>query len=411
MPIAAAIGAAGSLLGGIFSSNQSVKAQKLAIEAQRQENEKNRTFNAEQAKLARQYNTSMWNAQNDYNDPSAVQQRLSKAGIHPALAYTSGQTMGSISMGNTGIEASYGTGLSTPMPDTSGYKDAFSNAADSFSRMIESREAESRTKLNEIEQGYKEDWARGEIALMASETGVNVEVKKLTVAEQDRVAQICYNLRTENEFMKAEIANMNQDTVGKYLDNCLKGVNLTYADAMKNAELRKVIAEANLTEKEVEGFIEYRRAELALMAAQRYQAIAAGNASNASADYTSELARGEKMMNDAVIKINGRNVGKGGVALLSQYYSGQAAHSQARQYEFHIANFWDAKKFDAGMQIGSWISEHLFGLIPEDPRTESNFRAVETYDKDGNPKSTRHESSTKTVNKGKKRFPVQRRHR
>ena len=132
MPLAAAIGAAGSLLGGIFSSNQSVKNQKMAIEAQRQENEKNRVFNAEQAELARQYNTSMWNAQNDYNDPSAVQQRLSKAGIHPALAYTSGQTMGSISMGNTGAQASSSGGISTPLADFSGIRDAANNSASAF---------------------------------------------------------------------------------------------------------------------------------------------------------------------------------------------------------------------------------------------------------------------------------------
>lgn len=411
MPLAAAISAAGSLLGGIFSSNQSVKNQKMAIEAQRQENEKNRVFNAEQAKLARQYNTSMWNAQNDYNDPSAVQQRLSKAGIHPALAYTSGQTMGSISMGNTGMDASYGTGLSTPLPDVSGYKEAFSNASDSFSRMVESREAESRTKLNEIEQGYKEEWARGEIANMAADTGVKVATQKLTEEEQNRVAQVCYNLRTENDFMKAQLDNMNEDTIGKYLDNCFKDIKLSYAEAMNNVELRKAILEAKLTEQQVDGFIEYRRAELSLMAAQRYAAIASGNASNASADYSSQLARGEKMMNDAVIKINGRNVGRGGVALLSQYYSGQASHSQARQYEFNIDNFWDAKQFDAGMQIGNWVADKLFGLIPEDPRTESNFRAAESYDKNGNYNGTRHESSTKTINKGKKSFPLNRRRR
>ena len=59
MPLAAAVGAVGSLLGGIFSSNQSAKNQKMAIESQRQENEKNRVFNAQQAELARHYNRSV----------------------------------------------------------------------------------------------------------------------------------------------------------------------------------------------------------------------------------------------------------------------------------------------------------------------------------------------------------------
>jgi len=57
------------------------------------------------------------------------------------------------------------------------------------------------------------------------------------------------------------------------------------------------------------------------------------------------------------------------------------------------------------MQIGNLVADKLFVLIPEDPRTESNFRSSEIYDKHGNYKGTRNERSTKTVTKGNKRFP------
>lgn len=101
-------------LGSIFSANKALKAQ-------REENEKNRQFNAQQAALSRQYNTQMVNEQNLYNDPSNVMRRLQKAGINPALAYSNGgSVLGSVGIGSTSQQASSNSSVNPAMPDWSG---------------------------------------------------------------------------------------------------------------------------------------------------------------------------------------------------------------------------------------------------------------------------------------------------
>lgn len=358
MPLAAAIGAAGSLLGGIFSSNQSVKNQKMAIEAQRQENEKNRVFNAEQAELARQYNTSMWNAQNDYNDPSAVQQRLSKAGIHPALAYTSGQTMGSISMGNTGAQASFSGGISTPLADFSGIRDAANNAASAFGDLVESRNVESQTKLNEIEATYKAELGREEILNLRGDTGVKASVKNLTDEQVNEVVQRCANLREENVLIRnkaieaASNANLaDEKAYGQWIENQFGEERLDYKTLFAQAEIRKALADADISEKEAETYLDFRRAEINLMLWQAY-------ASRNQGDYSAQLSKAEEMYNRAAVKVGNTFVNRAGVSLLRDYNTAYNQGAQGKQSYFYIDNFWDAKKFDGLVQL----SNGLFGL-------------------------------------------------
>lgn len=359
MPLAAAIGAAGSLLGGIFSSNQSVKNQKMAIEAQRQENEKNRVFNAEQAKLAREYNTSMWNAQNDYNDPSAVQQRLSKAGIHPALAYTSGQTMGSISMGNTGSQASFSGGISTPLADFSGIRDAANNAASAFGDLVESRNVESQTKLNEIEATYKAELGREEILNLRGDTGVKASVKNLTDEQVNEVVQRCANLREENVLIRnkaieaASNANLaDEKAYGQWIENQFGEERLDYKTLFAQAEIRKALADADISEKEAETYLDFRRAEINLMLWQAY-------ASRNQGDYSAQLSKAEEMYNRAAVKVGNTFVNRAGVSLLRDYNTAYNQGAQGKQSYFYIDNFWDAKKFDGLVQL----SNGLFGLV------------------------------------------------
>lgn len=359
MPLAAAIGAAGSLLGGIFSSNQSVKNQKMAIEAQRQENEKNRVFNAQQAELARQYNTAMWNAQNDYNDPSAVQQRLSKAGIHPALAYTSGQTMGSISMGNTGSQASFSGGISTPLADFSGIRDAANNAASAFGDLVESRKVESQTKLNEIEATYKAELGREEILNLKGDTGVKASVKNLTDEQVNEVVQRCANLREENVLIRnkaieaASNANLaDEKAYGQWIENQFGEERLDYKTLFAQAEIRKVLAEADISEKEAETYLDFRRAEINLMYWQAY-------ASRNQGDYSAQLSKAEEMFNRAAVKVGNTFINRAGVSLLRDYNTAYNQGAQGKQTYFYIDNFWDAKKFDGLLQLSSTF----FGLM------------------------------------------------
>lgn len=85
--IDAAIGAAASLAGNIIgkgSQNSNIDKQ---IAAQREENEKNRAWNAAQAEKANQWSIDQWNRENAYNTPAAVMARLREGGVNPDLFY------------------------------------------------------------------------------------------------------------------------------------------------------------------------------------------------------------------------------------------------------------------------------------------------------------------------------------
>jgi hypothetical protein len=67
------------LLGSLFTSGQS-----------RWNQDKQNKFNAEQARIDRDWRESMWNKENEYNTPTAQLARIRDAGLSPGLMYQNG---------------------------------------------------------------------------------------------------------------------------------------------------------------------------------------------------------------------------------------------------------------------------------------------------------------------------------
>lgn len=77
----------GSLLGGLFGSSSSSKANETNLQAARETNQMNRElFNQSLA-----WQEDMWNKNNQYNSPAETIKRLQAAGINPALGSEFGQ--------------------------------------------------------------------------------------------------------------------------------------------------------------------------------------------------------------------------------------------------------------------------------------------------------------------------------
>lgn len=74
-------------LAGMISQNRNIDKQ---IAAQREENQRNREYNLNLAKMQNQWNIEQWNRENIYNTPLAQRQRLEAAGMNPDLAYGEG---------------------------------------------------------------------------------------------------------------------------------------------------------------------------------------------------------------------------------------------------------------------------------------------------------------------------------
>lgn len=108
-PFSAFASLAGNVIGA-FSHNKLIDKQ---IAAQREENEKNRAWNAAQAEKANQWSIDQWNRENEYNLPVNVMARLRAGGVNPDLFYgNSGQNLSAASPNVTPTPASDPTDVS-----------------------------------------------------------------------------------------------------------------------------------------------------------------------------------------------------------------------------------------------------------------------------------------------------------
>ena len=81
--LSTAIGVASSIAGNV-ASNKNIDTQ---IAAQQYENEKNREYNLNLAKMQNQWNIEQWNRENAYNSPAAQMARYKAAGLNSDLIY------------------------------------------------------------------------------------------------------------------------------------------------------------------------------------------------------------------------------------------------------------------------------------------------------------------------------------
>lgn len=101
-----------SNLFGAHSQNESVEKQ---LAAAREEAEKTRKWQTSEREAQNDWNFKLWQANNEYNTPAAVQARLKAAGLNPDLYYTDGQLQGS------SVQAQGGHAPSGPVADTSAW--------------------------------------------------------------------------------------------------------------------------------------------------------------------------------------------------------------------------------------------------------------------------------------------------
>ena len=101
-----------SNLFGAHSQNQSVDKQ---LAAAREEAEKTRKWQTSEREAQNDWNYRLWQANNEYNTPAAVQARLEAAGINPDLYVTNGALQGA------SVQAQGGHTPSGPVADTSAW--------------------------------------------------------------------------------------------------------------------------------------------------------------------------------------------------------------------------------------------------------------------------------------------------
>lgn len=246
-PLSVGISAAGGLLSSVFGGI----SQKKILEAQQRENELNRQFNHDEAELSRQFNERMWNAQNEYSDPSSVVARLQRAGLNPALAF-GGFDNGSLAASG-GVASSSGSVNPGPL-DTSGIQSAGNAYMNSKLLEAQTRLANSEAGRNEAEIPWVDRLNMSVVDLNRSVSGLNVSnmirTDKLTDKEAAKLDADINLLRN-----KADEVIQN----ARLLDASATGVEIRnmYEHAIKSNEvqqglatIKKTFSEANLNDRQ-----------------------------------------------------------------------------------------------------------------------------------------------------------------
>lgn len=212
-------GAGGALIGGALSGisnlfgahsqNQSVEKQ---LAAAREEAEKTRKWQTSEREAQNDWNYKLWQANNDYNTPAAVQARLKAAGINPDLYTTNGALQGS------SIQAQGGHTPSGPVADTSAWNryrplgsvasQALADTALSAQVSKTTAETEGQKHTNDIlssDASFRDAFNKGQLETIKSTILVNGSKIELNDAQASQARSMVEQINASITKLDSEI--------------------------------------------------------------------------------------------------------------------------------------------------------------------------------------------------------------
>ena len=198
-----------SNLFGAHSQNQSVDKQ---LAAAREEAEKTRKWQTSEREAQNDWNFKLWQANNDYNTPAAVQARLKAAGINPDLYATNGALQGA------SIQAQGGHTPSGPVADTSAWNrytpigsvasQAIADTALSAQIGKTTAETEGQKHTNDIlasDASFRDAFNQGQLDTMESVILVNGSQIKLNDAQASQARSMVEQINANISKIDSEI--------------------------------------------------------------------------------------------------------------------------------------------------------------------------------------------------------------
>lgn len=251
---------AGSFLGGLFGlgsnihqTNEANKWNQKQLEAQIQENQKNRDFNASQAEISRNFAREMFDASNRYNSMSNQVSQMRAAGLNPALAYSSNNFVGANAP--SGPSASSAGSVSPTQyatTDVAGPALAMSRQVAEIANIdAQTRKLNAEGSILESDSKFRDALNSGVLQMQHLSLVIQGNIPKL---QDSQISEIRGRVSLMEEQAKNLILLRQQISVaieGQKLDNILKQIDSNYKSKEYEAVIAKIAAETQKSKAEV----------------------------------------------------------------------------------------------------------------------------------------------------------------
>lgn len=230
------LGIVGSLFGNLFNSSSQQQTNSDNIKFQREENEKNRQYNSAEAAISRNFmanfSREMYNRQ--YNDNSIQSQmaQYKSSGVNPALAFSSSSFQGAspLSVGSSAASSSGSISPNVaPQLDPLSLAQVANLNAQTQKIKADTEGQEHQNDILASDAKFRDALNQGQlnlqncnITLAESQSDLNDASAHKVRNEATLINNQCGFILDQIKLLESQIANLDQDTIGKRIDNLFK---------------------------------------------------------------------------------------------------------------------------------------------------------------------------------------------
>lgn len=221
----------GSAFGSVMNYKQNQDNMAFQRELQdrqfdftREENQKSRDFAKLSQEWANEQNIAQWNRSNDYNDPSRVRERLSKAGINPDLYYSGGAAPAAA----PNMPAQSHSPSANGSPSVSPVESRF-DALEAQRLIAETENIKAQTRQVDEQTGVLSTYAEFQSALLQGQVDTAQSIVKYNTELSKLPESQIENLRKQNSRLDKSISLMDSQ-----IDNFV--AETSFKDSLKLSE-------------------------------------------------------------------------------------------------------------------------------------------------------------------------------
>lgn len=235
LSIISSVGGAVSSIANLIGGNSSLRKQ---IQAQKEENQRNREYNLYLARLQNQWNLEQWQRENDYNSPTAQMARYRAAGLNPNLIYgqqntaassptlTSGASSAPQDMSPIGRERNFGQAIQEQLNLEMQKAQVDAIKAQTENTKANTAKTGEETKSLTIDNMYKAareqsnlDYQGVQISVGRSVVNLNQKQAEQVVQNTKNLADVLENNKVQRSLWRRQIQDMDDKAYFQMLDS------------------------------------------------------------------------------------------------------------------------------------------------------------------------------------------------